>query len=114
MEIKGMQTTTGARIQIDQQNWTCTISGTPQAVDQAAAMITTITNGGDPPNFGPPGGGYGAPPYGGGYGGGYPPPAYGGYGPPPGYGGYGPPPGYGGGYGGYAPPAQYPPAQYPP
>jgi far upstream element-binding protein len=132
--IKGMQNSTGARIHIDQTEWTCTITGTPQAVDQAAGMIQTITAGGDPPNFGPPGaGGYGAPPqYGGGYGGGYPAPAYGGYGPPPGYGGYAPPPSYGGGYGapqGYGggqwappaqhapqqyPPAQYPPAQYPP
>jgi len=94
--IKGMQTQTGARIQIDQANWKCTITGTQQAVDQAAAMIETIANGGDPPAFGPPGGAYGAPAAYGGYGG-YPPqmgyggyPAYGGYGgyPQQGYGGY--------------------------
>ena len=87
--IKGMQNSTGARVHIDQQAWTCTITGTPQAVEQAAQvplaqpslgpfvhpyffcmvnsvaltlkrfhlqMITTITNGGDAPNFAPPGG----------------------------------------------------------
>jgi len=129
--IKGMQNSTGARVHIDQQAWTCTITGTPQAVEQAAQMITTITNGGDAPNFAPPGGGYGNPPagYGGGYGGGYghPPPGYGGYPPPAGYGGYpppqgygggygGPPPGYGGGYGAPAPGGWQQPAaaQYPP
>jgi len=135
--IKGMQNQTGARIQIDQNAWTCTITGTPQAVEQAAQIIATITAGGDPPDYrqgpgggggyGPPGGGYGggggyAPPAAGGYGGygpspgygGYPPPGYGGYAPPPGYGGY-PPYGGGGGYGGY-PPAQggQPGGSYPP
>jgi far upstream element-binding protein len=131
--IKGMQTQTGARIQIDQQTWKCTITGTEPAVEQAAQMITVISNGGDPPTFGPGGGapapgypGYGAPGYGAppGYGG-YPgygaPPAYG-WGPPGGYGGYPgyqPPPGYGGypgygqqppGYGGYPGYGQQPPA----
>jgi len=51
--IKGMQSTTGARIQIDQTAWKVTITGAQQAaVDAAAGMIETIANGGDPPQFG--------------------------------------------------------------
>jgi len=105
--IKGMQGQTGCRIHIDQTAWTVTITGTQQAVDSAAAMITTITNGGDPPQYGPPGGAYG-----GGYGGGYaaaaPQAAMGGYG-----GGHGHP--YGQGYqqpayGGYQQQQQQQPA----
>jgi hypothetical protein len=92
--IKGMQSTTGARIQIDQTAWKVTITGAQQAaVDAAAGMIETIANGGDPPQFGAAtaaaatGGSMG------GYGQGQ---MYAGYGQPQPY-------GYGGGhYGGYA------------
>ena len=98
-----MQSQTGTRVQVDQQNWTCTITGPPQGVDQCAAMIMAITAGGDPPEY-RQGGGSGGYPHGGP--GGYGAPAY-----APANGGYGAP--YGGphgGYGGYPPQSGYPPA----
>jgi rRNA processing protein Krr1/Pno1 len=79
--IKGMQTQTGCRIHIDQTNWTAAITGTQAGVDQCAAMATTITNGGNAPQYG--GGQMGGSMMGGK--GGYPQqqaygmPAYGGY-----------------------------------
>ena len=127
--IKGLQTQTGARLQIDQTGHPCKviIAGNPQCVDAAVAAVSAIIAGQSahqynaPPGMGASGaygmahaggygmpGGYGAPVgYGapGGYGG-YAHAAPGGYGGYPGYGSYG---GYGapaaGGYGGYDPAA---------
>lgn len=91
--IKGMQTQSGARIQIDQTLWQVSITGNDQAVNSARDIIQGILNGGEPPNYGAQQPAYG---------GGYPQQGMGGYGQQPAYGapqGYAAPQGYGGGYG---------------
>jgi far upstream element-binding protein len=80
--IKGMQTQTGARIQIDQTNWQVNLTGSHQSVNAARDLIQGILNGGEPPNYAPQQPmGYGQPM-------GYAPQGYGGYPQQPGYGGY--------------------------
>ncbi|GMH43569.1 hypothetical protein BSKO_11491 [Bryopsis sp. KO-2023] len=115
--IKTLQKQTGATVQIEQTGDPCkvTISGLPQAVERAAAMVQDIISGGNPlhlSQYGDSGGPRGP------RGSGFPPQFQSQYSPPPAghYGGYSnyPPPAaqshYGYGYGpGYAPPSYAPP-----
>jgi len=122
--IREIQARTGARVQLDRQAGTVSISGSDQrSVDEAARQVNELVASGREGRMGgaPQGGGYGGGGGGGqqpfgdqqqGYGSAYggPPPQAGGYG-----GGYAPaaPAAYGGGYGGgYAPPP--PPVQQAP
>jgi far upstream element-binding protein len=133
--IKGLQAISGARIQIDQSVDPCRVSvtGTPEAVESAAAMVTDISQGGSTVQYGyqayaaRTAAGAGAWPQAqqaayGGYPGGYPG-AYPGYPPQQAYGGayagYPGYPGYPGGYpqaayaGAYAYPQQQQPGAQP-
>lgn len=101
--IRDLQARTGARVQIDRNNSTVSITAQdPRAVDEAVRLIQELISSAGS-GRGPPGGGYGGGGGGGGYGGGG-----GGYGgaPQQGGGGYSPAGGAGGGgYSGYPPAA---------